>query len=211
MPTGYTAQLQSMDYDTKKWLKESLSRAFGICIMLRDEGNLSQAEIEEKLKAKEESYYTKALREAREKLTYLTTADKNDIERELEELKQKSIESRQKRIKEFYYNKSKHEEVLSELKRMREVATDEVSTNIINYGIEQLEQAIPFDFKECCAETPDSIESMTVEEYIQITIFQLEKDIERYIKNIKEEDNRDKERYESYKTFVEFVDNYNKE
>ena len=45
MPTGYTYLLQERNYDVKKWLKEDVIRAMGLCSSLREEGNLSEGQI----------------------------------------------------------------------------------------------------------------------------------------------------------------------
>jgi hypothetical protein len=78
MPTGYTAQLEEMKYNTEKWLIQSISRAFGMCVMLRDDRqDLSEEEIIKKIKDDSDSvYHTKELANATKELQ---TLEKKDI------------------------------------------------------------------------------------------------------------------------------------
>ena len=74
MPTGYTDNLDKNGFDTKKWVAESLARAFGVCVVLRDEGDMSEEAIIERLRENaESSYYDKALKEANTKIEKLSS------------------------------------------------------------------------------------------------------------------------------------------
>lgn len=59
MPTGYTAQLQSSNYDIKTWLKEVVVRNFGITMSMRDDGDLTEQEIKDNLN--KDSYHKQKL------------------------------------------------------------------------------------------------------------------------------------------------------
>lgn len=87
MPTGYTARLKEMNYNVRRWLKESAVRAIGVTISLRDDGDLSEKEIEKRLKSQysDEPYHSKKLKEATAKLRDARTWDENDWQTRFED------------------------------------------------------------------------------------------------------------------------------
>ena len=206
MPTGYTANLKDMNYNVREWLKTSVSRAFGMCACFRDESSgLNQEQIIGKLSSKD-SFYEDALKKSIKELNKFRTAPKETLRAELDKLKKETYDNRQKRIKQFYKDKESHIEVLAELKEMLHKTSDEINLNMLKFAINQIEEALPFDFSECYAERVDEVENMSLETYIEYMISCINADIIRYEKHLKEDNTRNEERLQAYLNLVNFVD-----
>lgn len=211
MPTGYTAQLQEMNYDTAKWIKESVSRAFGMCIIMRDDGYLPEQEILNKLSG-EDCYYSKELKSAQEKLESYKKMSNEDLAKELEALKLEKQQYREKSVKKFNEEKIKHQEVLSKINLLIALNPEEATLNVLNFAKDQLEKTLDFDYKKCYAMEPNVIESMDTMQYRFYITDKLYKDISRYSEELKKEETRNLDRLNAYKDLINFVDqNINRE
>lgn len=203
MPTGYTARLESMGYDVKRWLKESIIRNFGLCASLRDSGELSEEDIKNRLSKSSNDYCEATLKEHNKELEELLKYTEEDWKkRYLEKVKKARIDhcSRQK---EYIEQKERHIGALKELRLLKQGEQSELLNNAIIFACEQLGQVIKCDF-EGAEVYQDSILKQTLEEYKECCIDQLEERIEYYQLQIKPEVGGG--RLDRYKEFVELVD-----
>lgn len=149
MPTGYTARLKEMKYDVRRWLKESAVRAIGVTMSLRDDGELTEKEIEKRLKSQhsDEPYHMQKLKEAVAELKQVRTWDENDwqvaFERDLE-VAQKEYK---RRVREWNEGKEAHIAALQEVECIAKVkGQDEVTAGVLKFAQEQIKSGLDFDY-----------------------------------------------------------------
>ncbi len=208
MPTGYTAALKEMKYDVRRWLKESAIRAMGVCIMFRDEGTLSQKEMEAKLKkaAEKDDYYDKELKRAKarlakaEMLTPKGWADEYDAERA------KAQKDYDKRVVEHNREKEAHIAALTEVERLAKAAKGqgEVIVNTLKFAKEQIESGLSFDYGH--APYRDAILDQRLAAYKASGLQKALRDVAYYTEEAKKNDERQGDRSGSYREFCQFVD-----
>ena len=203
MPTGYTAYLDDEELDTATWFKQNLSRAFGICVHFRDSGDMTEDEMKQRVKeiAEEESWHKKRLSESKDRLkTYKSYTD-DDWLRKMElvnnEREEYNIESREKanRIKNL------HDRARKDLQKiLDDEQADEVSKNIAEFGIDQLNL--------CKSEEEPYIDELItdVEQFKKDTINETKRSIQYHTRELKEEIERESERYEAYIKVCEDAD-----
>jgi hypothetical protein len=140
MPTGYTYSLDETGKSTADWFAESLCRAFGMCIMLRDDSNnLSRNEIIEKIKSSGENYHLKRLKESQDELAELCKRSNADwalkFEEEVDRINLRNSES----LVEFEKKRKAHLRAKADLKKVIDETDAQTVKNIAQFGIEQLE------------------------------------------------------------------------
>jgi len=216
MPTGYTAQLEKMEYNTEKWLTESVIRAFGMCVMLRDDNmSLSNEEILAKLKNDhEDSYYTENLARAKRALA---AAEKKPIRYWTTEHR-KALAAAKKRYKDDLKKKAekkkKYTKVLNTCEKLlakaqaMELDGHEEIVNPLKFAIEQIntcsnEWTVDDYYKKPIAD----YEEMSVEDFKKEVIDGLKHDIEYYDEQLQKTKVSDKERISSFETFTNFIKN----
>ncbi len=210
MPTGYTARLESLGYDVKRWLKESAIRAMGVCITLRDEGDLPESEIKARLaRETEESYYSQQLRKAQDELARLLALSEEDWEREYTATLLEAQADYDRRVKEFEEKKRKHAQCTAEvsvmLQRAREQRQGEVVVNTLAFALEQLNQSYSFDYGG--ATYRQKILDQPLEAWRKDRVEELRRNINRYSQEKAKETGRTTDRLAEYEHFVTFVDN----
>jgi len=206
MPTGYTASLEAKGYDVKRWIKEDVSRAFGMCIMMRDSGGeLTEANIKKNLEKEiKENYHIRQLVELDQKskrysqrsLLYWKKIAKKQYDNAKREYDKKTKEYE---IKEKAWNDARNK-----LTILLNKSKFEANTNVIQFAIDQWELVKD----EYDGSYLDSVPSLDTPEQLKHTsILRLNKDIEYHTKEAKESQNREKERLQSYNDLVSFIDN----
>ena len=142
MATGYTSALDDKGLDTETWIKEHLARQFGICVMMREEGHLTEDEIIKRLEADDDvpSYNEKELAKAQEESLRLKARTdeewKADMDAKNAETNKRNAES----IRKAAALKERHDEVRADLKRIRDNPdTSEITRNVVQFGIDQLD------------------------------------------------------------------------
>jgi hypothetical protein len=148
MPTGYTYQLEELDYDLEKWLTEKLIRAFGLCCSLRDDGDLTEEQIIEALSPK--------------------VGAKGDPPKmpSVRELRQNYNQRRRRlilRIANMRANKIKYDEAVAKLEKLEEVplkselvnsviamAQSQLSLIASDYNTEYYERELEKSFEDYC-------------------------------------------------------------
>lgn len=197
MPTGYTALIDDdPNLSTAKWVTEGLSRAFGICVVLRDGPcGLTEDEIEEHLKKEIKrgtSYSRERLSETREKLKIIEADPEtlNDLYAStvarLEDYNKRSMD-------EAKTTRLRHEQVEEDLVKLRDNTADEITRNIAKFGLSQLE-LVKRD-REPYIQTIPSLEQFKID-----MLASLKRDVEYHTKQIVEAEQREKERLLAYQT-----------
>ena len=198
MPTGYTDMIDEHPrLTTAKWVMEGLSRAFGVCVTLRDDSmNLSEKEIEKRLQKEVDdgmSYYREKLKETDETLAKLHKNPKMFWDAEyaatVDRIKKRNAEQ----IIEKNKTKVRHDQVKQDLIKLRDNTTDEVTRNIAQFGLDQLE-LVKSETEPWITEIP-SLEKFKADKYAS-----LNQDIEYYTKNINEAEERERGRLIAYRT-----------
>ena len=145
MPTGYTDDLDKNGFDTKKWVTESLVRAFGV---YEDEGYIPEKVILQRLKKNaESSYYDKELKKANIKLENLNSMSDEQWETMMQEANTKKMEYYGETNKERTKIREGHIKVQNELTKFLTEDISEVTRNIVKFGLEELD-LVEGDYKE---------------------------------------------------------------
>ncbi len=144
MPTGYTEQLDKNEMDTKTWIMEGISRAFGICVMLRDaKSDLTEKEIIKHLKKDaDDSWHIKSLAEAKAKLEKYNAISDADLEAEIKKENNCIKRENKKNIAGAAKRKKLHDTTRENLNKILQSKTiGETTRNIVEFGISQLDLA----------------------------------------------------------------------
>jgi hypothetical protein len=219
MPTGYTADLEK-DYDVKRWIKETIARSMGMCVILRDEGYKTTAQILDILKGeREELYHARKLRESIEKLALMetftperwgsewlkavATARQNNLERAEEYERKKSFHLRS--MGEVQLMLSKAEEKVRELKRFsKDTKIAQAIVSTLQVARDQLNQSFAFDFGQ--APYRDEDEDKTLEQWKNEELEGVRRNIEHHTAEAKQEGDRTGDRVRCYQALVDFVE-----
>lgn len=216
MPTGYTSALESKKYDVKAWLKENVVRNFGVCMRLRDEGDMDQKSIMDHIRGlfKEESYHVKALREAREKFEVFSKTTPNQLARKYELALSKAVSDYETRTKEFTYKKMCHVKAMADVTMMYNKAVDtdqnELTVNALKFAVEQLTTAYDFDYGH--EPFKEEIIGQTNEQWHAAQLKDAQKNIEYHTRKLREETDRavSQDAAKMYEDYVAFVDGFKK-
>ena len=201
MPTGYTDDLDKKSFDTKKWITESLVRAFGICVLFRDEGYMSKEAILQRLKENTRSpYYTKALKEANTKLKNLNSMSDKQWETMMQDVNAKEMEYYEETNTEHKKVREGHIKVQGDLTNFLTKDISDVTRNIVKFGLEQLD-LVKGDYGEY--PVPTLFEN--IEEFKRKTLEEVYKDIEYYKKEGIEDRKRETEKMKVYKEILEDI------
>lgn len=209
MPTGYTSQLKDINYDLRQWLTTIIPRAFGIMISLKDESIDSKATIQQLRQKIEDAengdYHARALDEAKKKLARLETRKDSTWKRDYYQQRKEDREYTEKRQREFTVDAIEHNNVKHNLRALKEIADNEISQNIINFAIEQIESTIDFDYSESSMPTVSHIYNNGWEYYKQTTLESCQRNIKYHTEQREKEIERCKERLEAYDDYVKFI------
>ena len=194
MPTGYTHSLDEQDMDTGKWIMEHLSRAFGMCVCLRDESmDLTEEQIIKRIIESESiDYHLERFERSKEELLEKQSRSdgqwKKDMKRENENIRQRNDEwaGEAQRIKEI------HKRVKIDLQKILDSDAKEISKNVVKFGIEQLEVV-----KSDCKPYKDEIWE-DVKSYKANVFKSLIWDIKYYSKELAKTKKRNRERLQFY-------------
>ena len=194
MPTGYTSTLdETPDMTTGQWVMESLTRAFGVCVTLRDSEDMTEEQVEIHLRERVEdagNYHIEALEKTQEEFrrlrydqTYWATEYASMVEIK-EKYNRESIE-------EASALKIKHDKAREELIVLRVHTRDETTRNIAEFGLSQLE-LVKRETEPYVSEIP-SFEKFKRDKYNSVC-----RDLEYYSKEIREAKEREQSRLEAY-------------
>ena len=207
MPTGYTAALENMNYDLKRWLKESIIRSMGICVSLRESIDMTEEELKEHFEQEEtESYYKKALKAKKEELAEYS--DKNfNWEKHFNEKQLEAKNDYDKRVIEYTKKKEQHLKCIKDIETLAKKADNkgELIKKAINFGLEQLHQAYQFDYDYFPSKA--SILNMSLENFKQNTLDFIKREIRHYSEEVLKESSRNASSQMAYNEYVTFINN----
>lgn len=200
MPTGYTTMLDDdPNLSTAQWIKEGLTRAFGVCVTLRDDNmDLSEEEIQKRLERNINSsakYYIENLEKTKKLIKEMETNPDTFFSRAYAEYVETTDKYNKKSIEEAKQNTLRHNKAMIELQKVKENTIDEVTKNIANFGLEQLELVKS-------EREPHVTRIKTFLEFKADKIASLKRDVEYYKKNLDETIDRETDRVNTYKTIV---------
>lgn len=185
MPTGLTHSLEKMNFDTKKWVLESLVRRLCLCATLRDKGEMTQTQILEGLKCKRnkpKKPHKRTEKELKEKFEN----NKKYLKREIEKINKNKI----------LYEKSKEEinnalqkENSEMLASLLKLAKEQLELVVLDYDTKYYEQELKISYEEFLEKEKMGYES-TLEYY------------EEQLKNYEKETSSDSF-YEIYKALID--------
>jgi hypothetical protein len=207
MPTGYTARLKEMKYDVRRWLKESAVRAIGVTMVLRDDGELSEAEIKKRLKDRhsDDPYHAKKLKEAAAKLREARTWDENDWQTHFEDELAKAQRDYKKRVKEHNEGKEAHIAALNEVERIAKVkGQDEVTAGVLKFAKEQLRSGLDFDYGS--EPYREKVLDQNVQQFKEATLASLEWDVKYHTDESRKKNIGNTDCHAAYVAFTKFVD-----
>ncbi len=212
MPTGYTARLEEMKYDVRRWIKESAVRAMGICVMLRDDGDKTQTEIEDRLKksADSDNYYRKSAAEKAARLDTLNKFTPSEWQNEYAATRTKAQADYDKRLKEQNHKKELHIKSLNEAEKLLSVAREQrksdAVTGTLSFAVSQLRESLSFDYGH--PPYKESVLSQTLDQFTAATLNETARDADRHAEEAKKEAARQTDRLGAYRELTEFVDEY---
>lgn len=199
MPTGNTYELDEKNLDTKTWIMKHLARSFCICVMMRDDGNLTENQIINRMKqdTKPSEHHVKKLRDAKrdlKKFQSLTDEQwKSKMKRENKKRQKHTEESNVKSDK----IKVKHDKTREELNKILNTkGISSITRNIVKFGIDQLNL--------CKSEEENTFFPKYDELFTDVEVYKKEelsnakRDVQYHQKEIQDEIKRGKERLKLY-------------
>jgi hypothetical protein len=193
MPTGYTDELDKSGFDTKKWITESIVRAFGVCVAFRENGRMTKEEILKALK-KSGTYYEKELKKAIAEVEKLKIMDETQWNAMMQKANEDEMNFYKERSKEHKDIREGHEKVKTALVKFKNEDISTVTANIVRFGLEQLD-LVKGDYKEEALPTPCG----NANEFKTVTLEKAHKDIVYYRNELNNEKEREMERLDVYK------------
>lgn len=212
MPTGYTYQLEEMNYDVRKWLTEVIPRAMGMCVMLREESDdLSKDQIRQKLVESESSYYSKSLKKLTAELKEEQLRSDKKWKGVLEKNKQKDIKNHENRIKEWNEKRENHISSLNEIIDIQIKAKNancKIANDCLKFASQQLETVINSEYCKEYEPKLSSIQTKTWQEYKEDIIDNTKEDIVYYKKHLKDDKDRIQGRLKAFDEYTNFVESF---
>jgi len=181
MPTGYTAAIkEGITFEKFIW---SCARAFGALVMMRDEPN--EAPIPEKFEPS--NFYAEKLESTKARYEQLKKMDIVEAARESEKEYKETVAQKQKYAEESLELKTKYLVMLNHVKAWQPPSPDHFGLK--NFMIEQIESSIKFD----CGGIDrifQTIPHLTAEEWLAKEIYKALHDMEYFLKEKSEEEER---------------------
>jgi hypothetical protein len=213
MPTGYTHDLETRNYDLKGWIKESLARGMGICVTMRDSGTMTEQQILAELEKGSGTYYLEKIESTRKELKRLQVATSEEVYYAQTGVLDAARAKYASDLNEYKTKKALHIDAIESTKKLLSKAVEtnqsEVVINTIKFGLDQLIQALSWDYGTPPPEP--KIFSQTVDQWKEERIESLKKDLAYYTNEKTKDDARFKERIAAYKELVSFVNSTNLE
>jgi hypothetical protein len=211
MPTGYTARIDTKDFNLKKWILEDLVRGMGVCITLRDElRDLTYEEILERLnKNIEHAYYYKELEKAKKELEIHSQKLVYEVKDEFEEHKKERKTYLKTKLKENNDLIDKYGESLKNLRDLKSKTDNDFIKKVLDFGISQIQSSLEYDdMSRYYNDELKNVDKLDFPTWLNNKEIKLKSDVEYYTRGLKEETNRETERYQLYKELVEFMNKY---
>lgn len=207
MPTGYTAALETMNYDVRRWLAESVIRAFGVMFEMREENNnLTRDELIRRLEANSSiAHYEKSSRESKRDLERTRARSAAEWKKLFDDKVREVTQENTRSVAEWTDKKMKHEQALAEIKGLSKFAAGELQINVLKFAAEQLTSALDFDFGHgpYTSKLPTSWEA-----FKQAELALCADGIKYAEKHLADERKKTAQNIEQYKQWLDFVDQF---
>lgn len=201
MPTGYTDVLDSNNKSTKDWILEDLARAFGICIMMRDDiGDFTKEEILEKIKD-DSTYHETNLEKSKKQLEEYKNFSHDDWMNLMKKENEAIVKSNEKSIKKANKIKKIHDKTKADLILVMNGSDDDITKNICKYGLEQLERVEKYDCEPYISELHNYLI-----DFINDKIDSTKRSIKYHTDEMIKQEERNKERVEGYLNLISNVE-----
>lgn len=208
MPTGYTKALEDNGYDLKKWIKQDIARGMGMCVMLRDDGPKTEAEILESFS--ESNYHAEALQKAIAAFQYSEVRTQKDWEFAYKKELTTAMLDYDKRVEETNAKIKKHKKCQAQVTEMLNQATarreGEAVVNSLKLACEQLETAMDFDYGGPVYR--EEILNQTLEEFVKKSKKDAYEQVQSRTVSLAAERERTASRREAYQSLVDFVNRF---
>jgi hypothetical protein len=186
MPSGYTSDIYEGKEVSGKEFIIRCARAFGACIMMRDDS--LDTPIPEEFKP--DTYHLDKIEEAKNDLARYQKIHNEEIQKIIDDDYVKRVEENKKYLQDTLDLKKRYEKVLSEVEKW--IPPTPEHDNLKNYAIEQLASSIQWD---CHTEHyTQELTKMSVEEWKKFKIESCIKDIKYHTEKYEEEVKRVNER-----------------
>jgi hypothetical protein len=210
MATGFTYQLEELNYDVKKWLKEKLIRGIGVCASLRDDGHMDEKQLLKALSRSDEyddaKHRQKQLDEAQDKFEHVQKRTEEQWQKMYTASLKEAQKDYDKRFKEWTVKKANHEKALAEvnalLDKVKEKSDDSVCWGTLRFAKEQLSTVIEHDYTRLYRE---QILDETFSEWKKAELDGAKRDIVYYAQELKKAKTYP-DRAKLYKEFIDFID-----
>lgn len=177
MPTEYTADVKNGKITELSEFALRCARAFGALIMMRDEP--MDATIPDEFKP--DSYYIKALADAREELAKVRALSPAECEAEAKKFHKQQVQARKERRERYRVEYARYKAMLDKVRAWRPPTPDHVSLK--TFMIEQLSDSLRFD----CGDDDKRVETLTGQEWFERRTEELSKSIARYEGEVEQE------------------------
>lgn len=207
MPTGYTAKLESINYNLEKWLTEDIPRAMGMCVMLRDDTrDMTIGEIREGIKSDSAKYYEESIERG---LTEIDTLEKM-TEQQWKDNLAKTIQEDKDRVAErkteWSFKKEKHLESVNKVNNLISKAKDKTIKDILGFAKQQLDMVIDSEYNsESEPKVTDCVSYSSWKNYKKLRLDMAYRSVEYDRKRITENNEKTKERLAAFDTYTKFV------
>jgi hypothetical protein len=202
MATGYTAQLQSMDYDTLNWLRTVIPRAMGMCANLRDaQSNMSVEQIRDGIQENLE-YYENRIRDNNERRAEYETLAQAGWEERVQAEAASDLKRWRIRHKEWTAAREGHLSALADVDKLILKTDDPITLQVLGFAAQQLQLVIDYDYLPNHApKAPDS------RSWKELRKYSLEStDNTYYEKELKKAQDRNTERLNAFDNYIATVD-----
>jgi len=212
MATGYTHELERMNYDVKKWLMESIPRAMGMCVRLREEKlGMSVAEMREKI-IEDPNYYDDLITVDTIKLSKLKKKTQAEWVRDLDEDQETTKRAWEERLEKWKFKRNKHKDSLKTINHLHFKATDATTKQILEFAQSQLHEVILWEYKrEYEPKLSECPYESSWESYRDAKISYLKEYISSCEDSKKETNKINKEHLDAFDNYMKFVANIDKE
>jgi hypothetical protein len=186
MPTGYTSEIyEGKEVSGKKFLMDC-ARAFGACVMMRDEP--MDAEIPEEFQPS--TYHKEQFKRAKEELKKYQSMTIEEAQKFVDEEYKSTVDYNKNAIKKSLELRNRYLNTLSEVMEWQPPTEDH--NGLKEFAIKQLKESIDFD---CSTSYYDKkVTKYTPEEWLNIKICGCLRDIEYHTKENEAEIKRVSER-----------------
>lgn len=210
MPTAYTAELDENDMPTAQWLKERLVRNFGIAVTFRENGHMTEEQLEKALADNlANNYSEKKVTELAARKLELLAFSSDQIQEIIDEKNAEIEKYNEEKKAECERRRAIFDRARADLEKVLKGSEDEVTCNVAQFGLDQLDLVMGRGACRGGDETEPHVQDLielSPNEWVIEEIARVEKDIEYHMKERDKEWEREGERHQYYLKFVDEVD-----